>query len=396
MKLQNGLSVQSEPKPLKILIVAAEASSSLYALRLLEYWQKTKQPVQAFGIGSRDMEKSGFEIVGRAEELAVVGLIEVLAHWSKIKFTFESLVQKAKIEKPDVVLLMDYPDFNLRLAKEVKALGLRVVYYISPQIWAWRKSRVNLIRKYVDQMIVLFPFEVDFYRANGIEAKFLGNPLLDEMKDAFVDSAQLDREREMCGIPKGNVILGLMPGSRKSELDHHLSVQIETAQLLAQKIKNLSVVLMVAPTLTLEEVRARLPKYDFQLHLIKRPPIEMIRLTHFILCASGTATLMVALLKVPMIIMYRFKPLTVFIARFFLKPPKFFGLPNLIMDKMIVPEIFQEEANPANLATECAKFLNSAESRNQKSDELGELYNRLGQQGATERVAQTILEIARR
>ena len=183
-----------------VLIVAAETSSCLYALRLLQHWKKQGLKVNAFGIGNREMEAEGFQIIGRSEELAVVGIQEVLAHFGDIKKAFYGLLDSAKEKKPQVALLLDYPGFNLRLAKRLKAMQIPVVYYISPQVWAWRTGRVNFIRRVVDRMLVLFPFEREFYEKHHVPVDFVGHPLLDELgpqlvrrKGARVPSRQIRR-----------------------------------------------------------------------------------------------------------------------------------------------------------------------------------------------------------
>ena len=376
----------------KILIVAAETSSSLYAQRLLEHWKEQGVEVEAFGIGSKDMEKLGFECLGRAEELAVVGIQEVISHWGVIKKAFYDLLDAAEKRKPDVVLLLDYPDFNLRLAKKLKKLNLPVVYYISPQIWAWRQGRVNLIRKIISKMLVLFPFEVDFYQKHNVKAEFVGHPLLDELNPKFQDAAYRSMHRKKYGVLDGELLLGLMPGSRRSELKHHLKVQIETAQLLCAKHPQLKVALFVAPNFSVEEMRSQLEGLDFPLMLIKDEPFEMINLADFVLCASGTATLMVGLLAKPMVVMYKMNSFTAFLARRFVTATAHFGLINLILNGRVVPEVFQQEANPQKMSELLEQWIKSPEKREKVAGELAQSRERLGDRGATKRVAKALEE----
>lgn len=369
-----------------ILIVAAEASSALYAERLMEHWEAKGLSIgqngklDAFGIGTRVMEQKGFRILGRSEELAVVGVQEVVANFPLIRRTFHSLVDEAKKRKPQVALLMDYPDFNLRLAKRLKALGIPVVYYISPQIWAWRQSRVHYIKKVVDKMLVLFPFEKDFYDRFQVPVEFVGHPLLDELKDESM-------ERSRFGIQKDEVVLGLMPGSRTSEIRHHLKTQIEVATDLQKKFPKLKVLLLVAPTLEKEVLRKQIQSTELSFALIQDDPMRMISMTDVVLCASGTATLMVGLLKKPMVIMYKMNPLSAFIAKRFIKDTPFFGMINLVLGKEVVKECFQEKASVENLARHLIPLIESHELRNQVASRLAEAKERLGSRGATERVA---------
>lgn len=376
----------------KILIVAAEASSCLYAQRLLQHWKKHNISVEAFGIGDKSMEAEGFECLGRAEELAVVGLQEVISHWGVIKKAFYDLAAAAESRKPDVVLLLDYPGFNLRFAKKMKALGIPVVYYISPQVWAWRTGRVKVIREVISKMLVVFPFEEEFYERHGMKVEFVGHPLLDELNPAHLDPAAREIHRSRYGIRPDEVLLALMPGSRKSEIKHHLKVQIDAARELIKKHPRLKVALFVAPNFEKEQVQAWLSDLDFPLMLIKDEPFSMIDLADVVLCASGTATLMVGLLEKPMVIMYRMNALTAYLAKKFVKSTKYFGLINLVLDELAVREVFQEEADVPHLVRELEPLLTNSALRAQFQARLRPAKDRLGQRGATERVARALEE----
>lgn len=386
--------MSSETSP-KILIVAAEASSSLYAQRLLEHWKSQDFKIEAFGIGSTAMEKLGFERIGKSEELAVMGVVEVFQHWDLIKTTFHRLVEEAEKRRPDVVLLLDYPDFNLRLAKQLKKRGLKVVYYISPQIWAWRQSRVKLIQQRIDKMLVLFPFEKEFYARHDVPVEFVGHPLLDEISDKFFDEEYRKRRRSRYGVSDEDVLLGLMPGSRNSELKQHLELQLEAADRLYEENPRLKVALFVAPTFELADLQARLPKLRFPLILMKDDPFEMIHLADVVLCASGTATLMVGLMQTPMVIMYRMKAMTAWIAKRFVKSAKYFGMINLILDRLVVPELFQEKASVGNICNELRPLLTDPGMRAKVRRELAQAQGRLGDKGATVRVAEALQEYFR-
>ncbi len=369
-----------------VLIIAAEASSSLYAQRLLEKWKNEGRGLSAFGIGSREMESLGFECLGRSEEMAVVGLQEVIKHLPLIRSVFHSLLVEADRRKPKFALLLDYPDFNLRLAKELKKRGIKVIYYISPQVWAWRTGRVKTIKKVVDHMLVLFPFEKPFYEQNGVKVDFVGHPLLDELPEvASEDTRKIKRNR--FGLGDRDVVLGLMPGSRRSEIEHHLRTQLESARILVQRDPRVRPVLMVAPTLDREFLRMAMGHLDFSIQIIKENPLDMIRLADVILVASGTATLMVGLMERPMVIMYRMNPLSAWLARKLVTKTPYFGLANLVVNKKIVPELFQEEANPARLAAELERIISDLPYREQMNVELRKIKETLGSRGATDRVA---------
>lgn len=374
-----------------VLIIAAEASSSLYAQRLLELWRAQGRELKAFGIGSRDMEKLGFECLGRSEEMAVVGVQEVLKHLPHIRRVYNELLAQVDQRKPKFAVLMDYPEFNLKLAKDLKARGIKVIYYISPQVWAWRTGRIKTIRKVVDHMMVLFPFEEKFYRDHGVKVDFVGHPLLDELP---VPRTKDERKahRQKFGILDHDIVLGLMPGSRRSEINHHLKTQLETAAELMRRNSRVRPVLMVAPTLERAEINAQLPDFPFPIQLIKENPLDMIDLADVILVASGTATLMVGLMKKPMVIMYRMNAVTAWLARKLVTKTKFFGMANLIMDRLVVPELFQEEANPKRLADELERTIANPAEYAKVVGELAQLQERLGKKGATENVARLLAE----
>lgn len=373
-------------------MVAAEASSSLYGLRLLQHWKSQGLDVDAFGIGSRDMEKAGFRIIGRSEELAVVGLQEIISNFGLIKNAFHGLLDAARECKPNVALLLDYPDFNLRLAKKLKAMGIPVVYYISPQIWAWRPARVKLIKERVDKMLVLFPFEKKFYDEHDVRAEFVGHPLLDELDSKFFSSEYRDLHRAKYGVLPNDLLLALMPGSRHSEIKHHLDVQLQAARRLYARFPALKIALLVAPTFEKDQMQSLLDSVDFPLTVVKDEPFEMIHLADAVLCASGTATLMVGLMEKPMVIMYRMNSMTAFFAKRFVNLTRHFGLINLILDERAVPEVFQEQASPANLAGLLGEMIGSETYRDELRTKLASAKDRLGDQGATRRVARSLEE----
>lgn len=374
----------------RVLIVAGEASSSLYAQRILEHWKNSGKSVDAFGIGSRSMESLGFKRLGNSEEMAVVGLSEVIKHFPLIRRVYKSLLSECDRLKPDFALLLDYPDFNLRLAKDLKARGIKVVYYISPQVWAWRRGRVNLIRKVVDEMLVLFPFEEPFYREHGVRATFVGHPLLDEMeirKNQMKTDSRVRRERY--GIQPFEFVLGLMPGSRESELRHHLRDQLAAAELLAKRYPQIRPVLFCAPTIERERLQEAVSELSVSVQIVKDEPLDMIEMADVVLVASGTATLMVGLLERPMVIMYRMSPITAWFAKRLVTQTKYFGMVNLILEKESARELFQEAASPEGMATELEKLLDE-KVRFEKTRELADLKNRLGALGATNRVVERL------
>ena len=374
----------------QIMIVAAEASSALYAQRLLEHWQSQGKKVKAFGVGTQAMEALGFERLGKSENMAVVGIAEVIEHYSELKTVFESLVAEAIKRRPDVVLVLDYPDFNLKLAKRLFAEGLKVVYYVSPQVWAWRKGRVQLIKKYCDKVLLLFPFESKFYAEKGVPYEFVGHPVLDDIDAKYFDQTHRLLQRRRRGVSDDEVLIGLMPGSRRGEIKQHLELQIEVARRLCRQNKKVKVLFLVAPTLDKENFQELLTNIDFPYLVIKDDPLDMIVLTDFILAASGTATLMVGLLHKPMVVMYRLKWLTGMIAKLLVHGVKFFGIVNLIFDREVVPERWQAGANADELTRLMNRYIQDPAHAAKVRDDLSQLEAALGARGATRRVAASL------
>lgn len=366
-----------------VLIIAAEESSTLYAQHILENWKKRGLNVRAYGIGNEAMAKIGFDRVIDSTEVAVVGVGEIWRHWDKIKLAFRGIVARAKEQRPDFALLLDYPGFNLRMAKELKKMGIPVIYYISPQLWAWKKSRVEKVKKYCDRMLVLFPFEKEFYEKHNFNADYVGHPLLDLIDEQLLDGKSQQFERQRFGIQNHEKLIGIMPGSRRSEIKFNLSTQLETLRLLHLEKPDVKFALLLAPNLSRSDID--LPVSDFSIQIIQKPPFEMIRLCDVILCASGTATLMVGLMEKPMVIMYKMNPLSAWLARRLVKI-NYFGLVNIISNNEIVPERFQEEATPPVLAKLLMDFLDNKELQARTVTSLRTMKSRLGAGGATENV----------
>lgn len=371
--------------PATVMMVAAEASSALFAQRLLEFWKNEGRDVRAFGVGTREMESLGFERLGKSEEMAVVGVAEIVSHYGLLRGVFDRLVEEAARRRPDVVIVMDYPEFNLMLSKKLHALGLPVVYYVSPQVWAWRKGRVKTIKKYCQNVFLLFPFEVPFYESHQVPHQFIGHPLLDEMDPQLEDPEWRKTHRNARGIADDEIVVGLMPGSRRGEIKTLFPIQLEVARRLHLKDPKIRLLILVAPTVEKEQLLPFLEDVRVPYMMIKDEPFRMIALTDFMIATSGTATLMVALLKKPMVIMYKMSWLTAVVARLIVKG--FFGLPNLILGRLVVPELFQDDCNPDRIFAEISRLLDDPGRAESVRRDLGGIVHKLGDRGATKRVA---------
>lgn len=373
-----------------VLMVSAEASSALFAQRLLEHWKKTNADIHAFGVGSQAMEDLGFERLGKAEEMAVVGAAEIIEHYGELKKVFNNLVEQAAARRPQLAIVMDYPDFNLMLAKKLHALGIPVIYYISPQVWAWRKGRIKKIKKYCEKVLVLFPFEVPFYQEKGVPVEFVGHPLVDELDDKYFSPEHRKQHRNRCGIQDDDIVIGLMPGSRRLEIKQHLDLQFKVAERLYKTYPKIKILLMCAPSVEKETLQSKLEDIRFPYILQKDDPVEMIELCDVVLAASGTATLFVGLLEKPMVVMYKMKWLTGVIAKVLVRGVKFFGIVNLILGYEAVPERWQGGANVDELYRLMKRYIDDPVYKNQVINDLKKLKNQLGDRGATARVAQQV------
>ena len=397
-----------------LLMVAAEASSCLYAKKFMNLWRQEFPESHFYGVGDREMQAQGMECFGLAEDMAVMGFQEVLKHYGAIRKVAHKLLDEVKKKPPRFALLLDYPGFNLRLAKSLKALNVPVVYYISPQLWAWKKGRVRQVQKYVDEMLVVFPFEVDFYKQYGIKAHFVGHPLVEvvaseqrkgrgqgrgeEFKKGELfkkrDQAPPEEKPKKEGTPKKEgkppLRLGLMPGSRLDELAHHFPLQWETAQSLKKHFE-MEVKVLMAPTLEEKDFEAFIPELSPPAFL-KGSPTEMIQSCDVILAASGTATLQVALCEKPMVVMYRMNPLTAFLARRLVRDVNRFCIVNLIAGRDLVPEFFQEQAHVEALVKALSPLLESSQKREEMVQGLRKLKAQLGHGGATAKVVSFLKE----
>jgi lipid-A-disaccharide synthase len=376
----------------EILIVAGEASSELYATRILEECKQRKLDYHFFGIGSARMKALGCEIVEESEKMAVVGLVEVISHWRTIAGAFRKLVSLAKERKPRLVLLLDYPDFNLRLAKKMNHLGIPVIYYISPQVWAWRSARVHLIKEIVAKMLVVFPFEKDFYEKFKVPVTFVGHPLLDELKKQNLTESLRKTTRDQLGVRDDEFLIALLPGSRRSELKYNFEAQLKAAEIIAAKKPKARFLILVAPSLDVEVVRSYLPNaLKLSIRLVKDEPLKILQACDSGILASGTATLIAGLAETPMVIMYKMNKLTGFLAKRLVKGPDFFGMTNLILREQAVPELFQEQANPDNLAQEIIKYIDDPDYRLSVVNKLSTIKSKLGDGGANARVVDELV-----
>jgi lipid-A-disaccharide synthase len=362
----------------ELLVVAGEASGDLHGARLISELRRRVPDVRTFGLGGDEMREAGLEPVAHSSEISVVGLTEALKILPRAREIFADLLREVDRRRPGVAVLIDFPDFNLRLARELKGRGVEVVYYISPQVWAWRRGRVKTISRLVDRMLVLFPFEVDFYRGHDVDVVHVGHPLVDEVP-------VLPQAWDADGPFDGPYRVALLPGSRASEVEALLPTLLES-------VKRLSAVLPVeariirAPTIPPEMVDEAVGLAGAQVEIIEEDRFAAVADSHLALCASGTATLEVGLLGTPMIMVYRLARWTYAFARLVIRLPDV-SLVNLVLGRRVVPELIQGEANPERIASEAARLLTDAGERRRMREALAEVRGRLGEGGASRRAA---------
>lgn len=367
----------------EVLVVAGEASGDLHGARLVTELRRLVPGLVTFGLGGDELQAAGLEPVAHSSEVSVVGITEVLRVLPRIKQVFAALLREVDRRRPAAAVLIDFPDFNLRLARELERRGLRVIYYISPQVWAWRKGRVRTIAKLVDRMLVLFPFEVDFYRRHHVEVTHVGHPLVDEVP-------QLPQTWDR-GAPEGPFRIALLPGSRLSEVEALLPTMLQSVRLLAAELP-IEVSLIKAPTVPRELLEEQIELSGLPVRIVAEDRFAAVADSHLALCASGTATLEVGLLGTPMIVLYRLGFWTYSLGRALVRLPSI-SLVNLVLGRPVVPELLQGNANPERIAAESERVLLDDDLRAAMRKGLAELRGRLGEGGASRRAARAVAEV---
>jgi len=373
------------------MIIAGETSGDLHGGSLASALKEAQPQLRLIGLGGKNMIRAGIESYRNIDDLSIVGLGEVISNLGKFKALFRLLVEKLDSEKPDCVVLIDYPEFNLRFAQEVKKRKIPLVYYISPQVWAWRKGRVKIIKMTVDKMVVVFKFEEEMYRKEGVDVEFVGHPLLDVVKprfskDEFIRNNRLDGEKKT---------VALLPGSREIEVVRNLPTMIRAASLIKKGFDE-DVQFVIAKVVGVKDeiYEGILKSHDFETTIIEDCPYDCVNISDVVLAASGTATLETAILEKPMLVIYKVSLLTWLMGRVLVKIPNI-GLVNIVAGERIVPEFIQFNATPQKIATEAISLLSSSEKSNEIKAKLKTVKDNLGSPQASKRTAQIILDLIR-
>jgi lipid-A-disaccharide synthase len=371
--------------PAELLIVATEASADLHAARVLEELRQLRPELHAFGMGGPRLRAAGLEALHQAEEMSVMGLSEVLPRIPVILRILRDLGAAAAARGPAAALLVDSPDFNLRLAQRLKKLGVKVVYYVSPSVWAWRRGRVRTIARVVDRMLCILPFEERFYQGTGVSARFVGHPLAERPLPATPATY-----RAALGLAPARTTVALMPGSRRSEVKRIFPSMLGAAERIREKHPDAQFVIPVAPTLDAGVLAPYLARHaTLDVKLAPGRTEAALGAADAALVKSGTSVLESAIMLRPMVVVYRFSWLTYLVGRLFVRLAHF-ALVNLLAGRAVVPELLQGQATPKRMAAEIERLLGAGAAREEQIRGLEEVRASLGSPGAPRRVAEEV------
>ncbi len=371
----------------QIMLVVGEASGDAHGARLVEAVHRRDPQVKIYGVAGEQLERSPFEPLFSVAQLTGMGLVELAGNLRNIWRAYSLLKRTLRSRHPNLLVLIDFPEFNLRLARFAKSLGIPVLYYVSPQIWAWRKNRVKQIARWVDHMAVIFPFETEFYERHGVRVSFVGHPLLEIVKANAGRAETLTK----LGLDPRRPVIALLPGSRRAEVTRHLPALAEAALALSRERKA-QFFCVRAATINSTELRSWLDEAGVRMPIVEDDRYGAIQAADMAWTASGTATVEIALLGRPMIIIYRLSWLTYLVARWLVRVDHI-GMVNLIAGQRLMPELIQQDVNAERIAAETRVLLDDAKARARITEELSKLRERLGRPGAADRVAELALSM---
>ncbi len=371
-----------------IMLVAGEASGDHRGAEVAVALLKKNPQLNLYGVGGDEMRQAGVTTIFDVSDLAVMGFVEPLMHLPKLLKIFRTLKTDLQRNKPSLLILIDYPGFNLRLAKAAKEIGIKVLFYISPQVWAWRQGRVKKIASVVDHMAVIFPFEEKFYQEHNVDVTYVGHPLSQTLpheisKQEACQKLQLDEDLDY---------ITLLPGSRTSEVERLLPEMLHATKLLHKQFPKLYFLLVVASTIPFEKIKQRVAEEHDYVQLVQKEAYQAIAASDLVITASGTATLETALLNRPMVIVYKVNRFTGWLAKKLIKIP-YVSLCNIVAGKKIMPELLQEQATVENITNEVSMILKDKNNLQNLKDELSVVRANLGQLEAANNVAKVALDM---
>jgi len=372
----------------RIMIVAGEASGDIYGAGLIRAVHAIDPTFHFFGIGGARMREAGAETIADSADMAVVGLVEVVKHFDVIAPAFLQLKRTLQNDPPDLLILIDYPGFNLRLAKVAKQAGVKVLYYISPQIWAWRQGRVKKIKKLVDHMAVILPFEAPLYEKAGVPVSFVGHPMADRVKTELSHAEAVSS----FGLDSSRPIVGLFPGSRRSEVSRLLPVILDAAQLLQHRFPDVQFVLPLASTLSDADLAPYLAGHQLSIATTRERIHDLIKACDAVIAVSGTVTLEIALVGTPLVIIYKLAALTYQLAVRLVKVDHI-GLCNIVAGETVAQELIQDDASPQRIAQEIGRILSDVSYADELKKKLSGVRERLGGGGSDQKMAALVLAL---
>ena len=382
------MNLYKERLPKSVLVVAGEASGEIYAAKLVNALENRAPGFRSriFGCGGEILKKAGVEIIVENSQLSVLGPFEAISHLSQFFTSMNQLVLESKRRNTRFAILVDFPDFNIPLAKRLKKNGIGIIYFVSPQLWAWRKNRIHKLKKVVDQMIVILPFEKQFYAKYGMKVKYFGHPLVDHVKvscshESFLKKYQLDR---------GELNISLLPGSRKKEIQYNLPTMLRVAQRI-QWERPSQFLVPIASSDHHEMINALKQSVapDLSMTIIQGDTYNTIAFSNLAVVSSGTATLETALLNTPLIAVFRISSLSWIVGKYLIDIP-YYSLVNLIAGRKIIPELYQEDFTEERLYEEIQKILNNSVCDSHVRMGLAEVREKLGSREAIEKIAEFV------
>lgn len=375
-------------RTLKIMFSAGESSGDRHAAHMYLEMKDHRPQIEAIGMGGKAMREAGIRTDVDSSGIGVIGLTEVIRHYAEIRSALRLMRRLILSETPDLLICVDYKEFNLKLAQFAKKNGIKVLFYVSPQVWAWRPSRVATYGRAIDMMAVIFPFETAYYEKEHIPVRYVGHPLVDKVVST---RTREENCRVFDLVPKQRVV-GLLPGSRQHEVKRMLPVMLEAAAILGRQHQDLQFLLVQADSIDDELVRSCFAKTSIDCLTIKHQAYDAVSCCDAVMTTSGTATLEVALLQVPMVIVYKLAAVTYWLGRMLVHTP-FIGLPNIIAGKAIVKELIQHDARAATLAAEIDRILSDENYRGEMLSNLQAVKRQLGDGGGSRNTARLALEL---